>query len=310
MKLLTYAAKGRGWRLAAEVNTETIVDLQDAYYEQLLAKGQGRAQEIAQALLPSLPVAFFETGDLAWRAASEALDYIRMTENPSALHPYGDVQIGPPVIHPKRIICVGLNYRDHITEMKRELPDYPVIFAKFENAIIGPYDDIPLSKNRTKKLDYEGELAFVIKKPAKNVTRDCALDYVAGYMAANDISARDLQKRTLQWLQGKTLDGSLPMGPMVTSDELRDPHCLDISLTVNGEVRQKSNTRQLVFDVNFLVEFLSHIMTLDPGDVVLTGTPGGVGEARGDFLKHNDVVRVEIEGMGAIENRVVDKAQD
>ena len=190
--------------------------------------------------------------------------------------------------------------------MGRELPEFPVIFAKFSNAVIGPQDEIPLSPV-TEQLDYEAEFSFVIGKRAKNVIKEHALEYVAGYTIVNDITARDLQRRTVQWLQGKTLDGSAPMGPwLVTTDEIPNPSDLGISLTVNGELRQKSNTKNLVFDVSFLVEFLSHIMTLEPGDVICTGTPGGVGFAREPqvFLQDGDIVHIEVEHIGALENRV------
>jgi acylpyruvate hydrolase len=190
--------------------------------------------------------------------------------------------------------------------MNREEPKVPVIFAKFANAVIGPQDEIPLPPV-TEKLDYEAEFAFVIGKRAKNISREKALDYVAGYTIVNDVSARDLQRRTVQWLQGKTLDGSAPMGPcLVTKDEIPDPHNLEIVLWVNGEERQRSNTRNLIFNVPRLVEFLSELMTLEPGDVVCTGTPGGVGFARKPpvFLQDGDVVRIEVEKIGVLENRV------
>lgn len=147
----------------------------------------------------------------------------------------------------------------------------------------------------------------MIGKRARNVSQAEALDYVAGYTIVNDVTYRDLQRRTLQWLQGKTVDGSAPMGPwLVTTDELSDPSGLEVVLTVNGEERQRSNTKNLVFSVQYLVEFLSGLMTLEPGDVILTGTPGGVGVARGPqvFLKDGDVVRIEIDGIGALENKV------
>lgn len=195
--------------------------------------------------------------------------------------------------------------------MKRDLPVHPVIFAKFATAITGPNDIFPLNSNLTKKLDYEAELAFVIGKEGKDIPYEDALDYVFGYTVANDITARDMQKRTLQWLQGKTLDKSLPLGPvLVTKDEIPNPHCLDISLTVNDEVRQKSNTEQLLFNVNHLVEFLSGIVTLEPGDIVLTGTPGGVGEAQNKFLQDGDKVKVEVSGIGAIETTIVEVTKE
>lgn len=217
-----------------------------------------------------------------------------------------DVKVEAPVPSPGKMICVGHNYREHILEMGREIPPYPVVFAKFANTVIGPEDDIP-HYPISDQLDYEAEFAFVIGKRARNVSQAEALDYVAGYTIVNDVTYRDLQRRTLQWLQGKTVDGSAPMGPwLVTTDELSDPSGLEVVLTVNGEERQRSNTKNLVFSVQYLVEFLSGLMTLEPGDVILTGTPGGVGVARDPqvFLKDGDVVRIEIDGIGALENKV------
>jgi acylpyruvate hydrolase len=282
---------------------ENVVDLNQAYIQLLKAKDHPRAEQLAAALVPANTIELLEGGEKSLEEAHKAVDFA--LENGMAIH-RADVKIEAPVLKPNKIICVGHNYREHILEMKRELPEYPVIFAKFNNTIIGPEDDIPLPPI-TRQLDYEAEFAFVIGKRARNVSQTDALDYVAGYTIVNDVTARDLQRRTLQWLQGKTLDGSAPMGPwLVTKDEIPDPHSLEIVLTVNGEERQRSNTKNLVFNVHYLVEFLSHIMTLEPGDVVCTGTPGGVGVARNPqvFLQDGDVVRIEVEKLGVLENRI------
>lgn len=302
MKLLTYSVNNDSLRLGVLVDENTIIDPHQAYIEQLKQQGQQRAEEIANALLPTNPVEFIANGDMALQSAKEAIDYaLGHSENTSAIYKKDSVEIGPPVIKPNKIICVGLNYKNHIIEMKRDFPAHPVIFAKFATTIAAPNDVFPLNSELTKKLDYEAELAFVIGKEGKNIKAEDALDYVFGYTVANDITARDMQKRTIQWLQGKTLDKSLPLGPViVTKDEIANPHALDISLTVNGEVRQQSNTEQLLFNVNHLVEFLSGICTLEPGDIVCTGTPGGVGETQNKFLQDGDVVKVEISGIGAI----------
>ena len=239
--------------------------------------------------------------------AKEAVAYALTNKSAGNLvFDVNEVKIEAPVPAPGKIICVGHNYREHILEMKRELPPYPVVFAKFANAVIGPQDDIPFFPI-SEQLDYEAEFAFVIGKRARNVPQENALDYVAGYTIVNDVTYRDIQRRTLQWLQGKAVDGSAPMGPwMVTADELTDPSGLEIVLTVNGEERQRSNTANLVFSVQYLVEFLSGLMTLEPGDVILTGTPGGVGVARQPqvFLKDGDIVRIEVDEVGALENKV------
>lgn len=306
MKLLTYSSKNNPLRLGVLVDENTIVDPQEAYIELLKERGQERAAEVATALLPQDPREFIANGDLALQTANEAVIYaLENKQQSSAIYQKENVQIGPPVLKPNKIICVGLNYKNHILEMKRDFPAHPVIFAKFATAIAGPNDVFPLNSNLTQKLDYEAEFAFVIGKTGKDIKSEDALDYVFGYTVANDITARDMQKRTIQWLQGKTLDKSLPLGPvLVTKDEIANPHSLDISLTVNGELRQQSNTEQLLFNVNDLIEFLSGIFTLEPGDIVCTGTPGGVGEAQNKFLQDGDFVRVEISGIGAIETTI------
>ena len=308
LKLLTYSTNDNPLRLGILADENTIVDPQQAYIELLTKSGQKRAAEIATALLPANPTEFIANGDLALKTAQEAIAFaLENAEQSSAIYKKENVQIGAPVLKPNKIICVGLNYKNHILEMKRDLPVHPVIFAKFATAISGPNDTFPLNSNLTKKLDYEAELAFVVGKEGKDISYEDALDYVYGYTVANDITARDMQKRTIQWLQGKTLDKSLPLGPvLVTKDEIPNPHNLDISLTVNEEVRQKSNTEQLLFNVNHLVEFLSGFLTLEPGDIILTGTPGGVGEAQNKFLQHGDKVKVEIAGIGAIQTTIVE----
>jgi acylpyruvate hydrolase len=311
MKLLTYSMNEKPLRLGVLVDENTIVDPQEAYIELLKNRGQERAIEIASALLPHNPTEFIANGDLALQTANEAVIYaLENSQKTSAIYQKDNVKIGPPVLKPNKIICVGLNYKNHILEMKRDFPAHPVIFAKFATAIAGPNDVFPLNSNLTQKLDYEAELAFVIGKTGKDIKSVDALEYVYGYTVANDITARDMQKRTIQWLQGKTLDKSLPLGPvLVTKDEIPNPHCLDISLTVNGELRQQSNTEQLLFNVNHLIEFLSGIFTLEPGDIVCTGTPGGVGEAQNKFLQDGDHVRVEISGIGAIETTIKEVTQ-
>jgi len=307
MRFVTFLDQQQTEKIGVVIE-EKVVDINKSYQLSLEQKGVNRSQEIADALLPGTMVSFLKGGEASTEAAKDAVSFA--LENADVLEAVSAdltaVSLKAPVTNPGKILCVGLNYRDHIIEMNRELPKFPVIFAKFANAVNGPTAEIPLPEV-TSKLDYEAEFAFVIGKQAKNVAKENALEYVAGYTVVNDVTARDLQRRTLQWLQGKNLDGSLPMGPwLVTKDEIPNPSTLEISLTVNGEVRQKSNTENLVFDVAFLVEFLSNIMTLEPGDVICTGTPGGVGFAMDPqvFLKEGDVVRVEVEKVGAIENRV------
>lgn len=308
MKLITFTREGMKQRVGAIVNNQ-VVDLHTAYKSLLASEGKIRAQQIAEAFVPADMTGFLQGGKESVELAKDAVEYALENKNDSGykfLYEINEVKVEAPVPAPGKIICVGHNYREHILEMKRELPPHPVVFAKFANTIIGPQDDIPFHPI-SEQLDYEAEFTFVIGKRARNVSQEEALDYVAGYSIVNDVTYRDIQRRTIQWLQGKTVDGSAPMGPwLVTSDELKDPSGLEVVLTVNGEERQRSNTENLVFSVQYLVEFLSGLMTLEPGDVILTGTPGGVGVARNpqSFLKDGDIVKIEIDQIGILENRV------
>lgn len=308
VKIVNYRV-GNRVRIACQEG-EQIIDLNGAYLSLLRKEGKIRAEQIAEAFIPADSVGFYQGGEESIELAKKAVDYMLTEaseeEKQAWVFQRSDVKIEAPVINPGKIICVGHNYRDHIQEMGREIPKYPVLFAKFANAIIGPEDDIPLFPN-VEKLDYEAEFAFVVGKRARNVKEEDALDYVAGYTIVNDVSARDLQFRTLEWLQGKANDGSAPMGPwLVTKDEIPDPDALEMSLRVNGEERQRANTKNLVFNVNRMLSYVSEIMTLEPGDVILTGTPGGVGHARDPqtYLQDGDVVDIEISGIGKLENTV------
>ncbi len=307
MKLITFSREGIS-RIGAIVD-EKVVDLNLAYQAQLESEGKIRAKQIAEAFVPSDMTGFLQGGKESLELAKKAIDFAFSNQKEDGyklVHNVEDVKVEAPVPAPGKMVCVGHNYREHILEMKREIPPFPVVFAKFANTVVGPQDDIPFYPV-SDKLDYEAEFAFVIGKQARNVSQADALDYVAGYTIINDVTYRDIQQRTLQWLQGKTVEGSAPMGPwLITTDELTDPSGLEVVLTVNGEERQRSNTANLVFTVQYLVEFLSNLMTLEPGDVILTGTPGGVGVARNPqvFLKDGDVVRIEIDKIGVLENRV------
>jgi 2-keto-4-pentenoate hydratase/2-oxohepta-3-ene-1,7-dioic acid hydratase in catechol pathway len=212
----------------------------------------------------------------------------------------------PPVLRPGKVICVGLNYRDHAQETGQAIPDEPVLFAKFANSVVGSGDTIDVPA-LVEQPDYEAELGVVIGRTAHRVDASDALDHVAGYTCVNDVSARDLQFRSSQWLLGKAIDGFLPVGPwIVTADEVGDPQTLGIRCLVNGEIMQDSSTKQMVFGVAELIAFISRTMTLDPGDLIATGTPPGVGMARTPprWLRDGDVVTVEIERIGALTNTV------
>jgi 2-keto-4-pentenoate hydratase/2-oxohepta-3-ene-1,7-dioic acid hydratase in catechol pathway len=211
-----------------------------------------------------------------------------------------------PVPRPAKLICIGLNYRDHAAESNMPIPERPVVFSKFSTAVIAPGEAVVVPAT-SQQVDYEAELAVVIGRRAKNVSRDQAYHYVLGYTAFNDVSARDFQFADGQWQRGKSCDTFAPMGQtIVTKDMIPDPHKLSIKLILNGQTMQDSNTDQLIFGVPELIEFLSQTITLEPGDVIATGTPPGVGFARKPpvFLKAGDEMIVEIEGIGGLNNPV------
>lgn len=218
-----------------------------------------------------------------------------------------EVEIGPPVPNPRKIVCLGLNYREHASELQMDTPGVPTLFAKFRNAISGPASPIVLPKI-SEQIDYEGELAVVIGKKCKEVPESEALSCIAGYTIMNDVSARDLQMQTSQWTAGKTLDTFAPTGPgIVPASYIPDPQTLQITTRVNGTILQSGNTRDMIFSVARTVAFLSSLMTLEPGDLIATGTPSGVGFKRQPqvFLKAGDVVEVEIERIGMMRNHVI-----
>jgi len=228
----------------------------------------------------------------------------------AAAIPLDSVTLFAPILKPPKIICVGLNYRDHAAEAKAEILEVPTIFSKFGTALTGPGAPIVLPKNSSKP-DYEAELGVVIGTGGRHIPAAHWREHVFGYTCVNDVSARDYQLQTTQWLMGKTFDTFCPMGPWVTTaDEIEDPHELDITCEINGEVLQSSNTRHLIFKIPALIEFLSSVFTLEPGDVISTGTPAGVGFARRPqrWLRPGDEVVVRVQGLGELRNPVVAEA--
>ncbi len=220
------------------------------------------------------------------------------------------VKLLAPIPRPPKLICVGLNYRDHAAEAKMEVPTVPTIFNKFPSVVIGPGDPIVLPRVSSKP-DYEAEFAFVIGRGGRYISAARAMDHVFGYTIVNDVSARDFQNVTSQWLMGKTFDTFAPMGPcIVTKDEIADPHALDISLEIGGRILQKSNTRELVFKIPELIEYISQVVTLEPGDVVATGTPAGVGFSHKPprWLRPGEETIIRIQGIGELRNPVVAEA--
>ena len=258
---------------------------------------------------PSLPtnmLSFLEAGKAAIRKAEN------LCENPKNKISLSEVKLLAPISRPPKIIAIGLNYADHLEEVRAagremETPVVPMIFNKQSLSATGPYEDIHDPKV-SEMLDFEGELTFVIGKKCRHVPKEKAHEVIAGYTIANDLSVRDWQLRVPTFTIGKSFDTHCPFGPaIVTPDEISDPHNLDLITEVNGEQRQSSNTKHLIFNCFDLVEHLSTAFTLEPGDLVLTGTPGGVGVIEGKFLKKGDVIKISISELGHIENKVIDE---
>ena len=221
------------------------------------------------------------------------------------------VKLLAPIPRPHKIVCIGLNYKDHSAEQGVDIPEEPILFAKFPNSIVGPDGPIEVPPAAAAKVDYEAELGVVIGARVREVAADDALSYVAGYMCMNDVSARDLQFASSQWMRGKAVDSFLPCGPyLATVDEITDPQTLGIRCLIGNEVMQDSNTSEMVFSVRELIAFTSQTMTLEPGDLIATGTPAGVGTFRNPprYLKAGEEVSVEIDGLGRLTNRVVDRS--
>ncbi|MCL4425537.1 MAG: fumarylacetoacetate hydrolase family protein [Firmicutes bacterium] len=286
----------QGPQLAAKVPSGILV-LADAA-QVLHLQDQGPIPE-------SLGAALAEPGGLD-RVAQYVAGVLRQAEALKGLtRPEEEVRIGLPFM-PRNIICVGLNYADHARESGVDLPERPILFAKLLNSVIGPGESIVLPPESA-EVDYEAELAVVIGRHCRRVRPEEALDYVAGYTCINDVSARDFQLSDRQWVRGKSQDTFAPIGPyLVTRDEVPDPQDLDIRCLVNGDPLQDSNTRQMIFSVKDLISFISQGMTLEPGDVIATGTPHGVGFAREPkvYLQDGDEVVVEIERVGRLVNPV------
>jgi 2-keto-4-pentenoate hydratase/2-oxohepta-3-ene-1,7-dioic acid hydratase in catechol pathway len=263
---------------------------------------------------PSDPLAWFDMDGPWFRKARDT--YETLINDPSELPRAqekgwlvrsSDAYWHAPVPRPGKIICVGLNYRDHAAESNIAIPERPVLFSKFSTCVIAPGEPVVIPVTSS-QVDYEAELAVVMGRRAKNVSASDAYDYVLGYTAFNDVSARDFQFADGQWQRGKSCDTFAPMGQtIVTTDEIADPHTLSIKLLLNGQTMQDSNTKQLIFGVPQLIEFITESITLEPGDVIATGTPSGVGFARKPpvFLRAGDVMQVQIEVIGELGNPIV-----
>ena len=250
--------------------------------------------------LPNSALALLQLGETALEAARHIVGEV------ASFTPLDSVKLLAPIPDPSKVIGIGLNYMDHVREIGAEVPEFPTMFCKYPSSVIGHGETIRWSSKLTQKVDYEAELAVVVGKTARHVTAENAYQYIAGYTICNDISARDLQFRTGdQWLRGKCLDSFCPLGPyLVTRDDIPDPHQLRIQCRVNNELVQDSNTTELICKIPQLIEYLSLAFTLLPGDVIITGTPGGVGAFREPplWLSSGDTVSVEIDGLGCLTN--------
>ncbi len=261
----------------------------------------GRIIDLTAPGAPATMLELIQAGPPVW-AQVEA----RSRTGDAASFPLGSVRLLAPLTNPPKIVAIGLNYMDHCREQNVPVPDRPLVFAKFSSSIIGPGDDIVWDPALTQQVDYEAELGVVIGRRARRVSVERALDHVFGYTIVNDISARDVQFPDKQWVRGKSLDTFCPLGPfIVTADEIPDPQALAIKCRVNGRYLQDSSTSEMIFGVRELIARLSYSFTFEPGDLISTGTPNGVGAFRRPpvFLQDGDAVIVEIEGIGQLENR-------
>ncbi len=314
MRLCTYRKGSSAPRLGAvmgEGADATVVDLVAA--ADALARSRGAIRR--GRTFPKTMLELIQGGTDALGLTREALDHVHGVlgrEGAAAVAeqklgaPLGRVRLQAPIPRPARnVFCLGRNYAAHAAERGAEAPAHPVYFTKPPECVVGPGADV-VHHAVTNELDYEVELTVVIGTGGRDIARDAALEHVFGYTVVNDVTARDLQKRHGQWFKGKSLDTFCPMGPvLVTADEIPDPQTLDVALRVNGETRQSSNTKTMIFPVAQCIEVLSQGFTLRPGDVIATGTPEGVGAASGRFLKAGDKMEAEVERIGVLANRVV-----
>src|SRR2546430_14117840 len=299
MKLVRFSVNGQFPRLGA-LQGDRIADLHASLAHTLARRGVVRAQEIAATLVPQSTRGFLEGGAASHEAVASITEWVTVPASSARLH--------APITDPGKFICIGLNYRDHAEEANQPIPKEPPIFAKWSNAILDPNEPI-LRPRGSNQLDWEVELGVVIGKTARFVGRDRALDYVWGYTIINDVSARDFQFIGSQWMAGKIPETFAPVGPYIADrTEIPDPHVLELRLWVNGKQMQSGNTKTFIFDVRYLVSYLSGLITLSPGDLIATGTPPGVGFARKPpvFLQPGDSCRLEITGLGTLENPVKD----
>ena len=299
MKLVRFSTNGQTPRLGI-LDGDRVADVQQSLAATLARRGVVRAQEIAEALVPQSTRRFLEGGPASHDAVAAITEWVTV--------PRASARLYAPINDPGKFICIGLNYKDHAEEAGMPIPKEPPVFPKWNNTILDPGEPI-LRPRGSAQLDWEVELGVVIGRTARFVPRERALEHVWGYVNINDVSARDFQFITSQWAAGKIADTFAPVGPWIADRaEIPDPHVLDLKLWVNGALMQSGNTSKFIFDVRYVVSYLSGLMTLEPGDLIATGTPPGVGFGKKPpvFMQPGDVCRLEIPGLGTLENPVKD----
>ncbi|MDY0093728.1 MAG: fumarylacetoacetate hydrolase family protein [Candidatus Vecturithrix sp.] len=305
MRFVTYIQHDHT-KIGALIDERSLVDLKRGYLDFL-----GSAEKSQRGFASSLKE-LLEGGETALHTAREILRLAQenLRRQPDSvprpwLVPLESVRLMAPIPNPSKVVAIGQNYRDHCLEQNAPIPDRPIIFAKFPTAVIGPNEPIVWDPSLTDQVDFEAELGVVIGKRARHVPQEQAFDYIAGYVNANDVSARDLQFGDRQWVRGKSLDTFCPIGPyLVTKDEVPDPQNLAVRAILNGVVMQDSSTRHMIFSVAYLIEFITRAFILLPGDIILTGTPHGVGVFRDPkiFMQPGDTITIEVEHLGALSN--------
>ena len=306
MKIVRFSQDGHAPRLGCFMGEDRVVDLAASCAAYLADKGVVRAGAIAAALFPQSTRGFLEGGVATQDMLGAMVEATKAGRFAPVAYPAGSVRLHAPIADPGKLICIGLNYKDHAAETGNPIPKEPPVFAKWTNTILDPGEPI-LRPRGSSQLDWEVELGVVMGRTTRYASKEAALDHVYGYTIINDVSARDFQMVTSQWAAGKTADTFAPVGPYIADRaEIPDPHVLQLKTWVNGAVMQDGNTRNFIFDVRYLVSYLSNIMTLSPGDVILTGTPAGVGSGRRPpvWLEPGDTVRMEITGLGTLMNPV------
>jgi len=308
MKIVRFSQNGHAPRLGCLVGSDRVMDLAASAAAHLAGRGVVRAQEIADTLFPQSTRGFLEGGVASQEMLVTLVDAVKAGKGSPVTAPLASVRLHAPIHDPGKFICIGLNYTDHAAETNNPAPKQPPVFPKWANAIADPGEPV-LRPRGEKTFDWEVELGVVIGRTARFVAKEQALDYVYGYTIVNDMSARDFQFHTTQWGAGKVGDTLAPVGPYIADRaDIPDPHVLELKTWVNGTLMQNGNTKNFIFDIRYIIHYLTNIMTLSPGDLIATGTPAGVGFSRQPqiTLQPGDRVKLEITGLGTLENPIKD----